>query len=74
MRAWPRERRRNPGLRANPYTELLDAIDVHGRLDGRDPVNHALYLWLHTNLPTYVLTFLGSALPTTPPVLWRGEQ
>jgi asparagine synthase (glutamine-hydrolysing) len=50
------------GLRANPYTELLDAIDVQGRLAGRDPVNQALYLWSHTNLPTYVLTFLGDRM------------
>ena len=50
------------GLRANPYTELLDAIDVPGRLGGRDPVNQASYLWSHTTLPTYVLTYLGDRM------------
>lgn len=50
------------GLRANPYTELLDALDVRRRVTGRDPVNQALYLWTHTHLPTYVLTFLGDRM------------
>ena len=49
-------------LRANPYTELLDSVDVRGRLAGRDPVNQALYLWTRTQLPTYVLTFLGDRM------------
>jgi asparagine synthase (glutamine-hydrolysing) len=49
-------------LRANPFTELLDSVDVRGRLTGRDPVNQALYLWTRTQLPTYVLTFLGDRM------------
>ncbi|HZZ50724.1 MAG TPA: asparagine synthase (glutamine-hydrolyzing) [Pseudonocardia sp.] len=49
-------------LLANPYTELLDAVDVHGRLHGRDRLNQALYLWTHTHLATYVLTFLADRM------------
>ncbi|HYG86640.1 MAG TPA: asparagine synthase (glutamine-hydrolyzing) [Azospirillum sp.] len=47
------------GLRANPYAELLDGFDVRNRLAGRDPVNQALYLWTHLQLPNYVLTVLA---------------
>ncbi|MGH3928830.1 MAG: asparagine synthase (glutamine-hydrolyzing) [Pseudonocardiaceae bacterium] len=52
---------RRTQLRANPYTELLDALDVR-RLIGRDPVNQALYIWTRTHLPTFVLTFLGDRM------------
>jgi hypothetical protein len=31
-------------MRASPYAELLDSIDIHRRLSGRDPVNQSLYL------------------------------
>jgi asparagine synthase (glutamine-hydrolysing) len=50
------------GLRAEPYTELLDTLDVHRRLAGRDPVNQALYIWTRTVLPTYILTVLGDRM------------
>jgi asparagine synthase (glutamine-hydrolysing) len=50
------------GVRANPYTEVLDALDVRGRMIGRDPVNQALYLWTRTTLATYILTFLGDRM------------
>lgn len=53
---------RSVGMRANPYTELLDALDVHGRLTGRDPVNQGLYVWTRTHLATYVLTFLADRM------------
>lgn len=47
---------------ANPYTELLDSLDVRGRLSGRDPLNQGLYIWTRTHLPTYVLTFLADRM------------
>jgi asparagine synthase (glutamine-hydrolysing) len=50
---------REAGLRADPCTELLDTLDVHRRLAGRDPVNQALYIWTRTMLPTFILTVLG---------------
>ena len=50
------------GLRADPYTELLDALDVRRRLAGRDPVNQALYIWTRTMLPNYMLTVLGDRM------------
>ena len=50
------------GRRADPYTELLDSLDVRGRIAGRDPVNQALYLWTRSHLPTYVLTVLADRM------------
>jgi asparagine synthase (glutamine-hydrolysing) len=49
-------------MRANPYTDLLDTLDVPGRLAGRDPVNQALYIWTLTQLPTFILTVLGDRM------------
>jgi asparagine synthase (glutamine-hydrolysing) len=48
--------------RASPYAELLDAIDIHGRLAGRDPVNQSLYLWNQTILVNTILTYLGDRM------------
>lgn len=45
-----------------PYADLLDFIDVRGRLSGRNPVNQALYLWGRTQLSNYVLTYLGDRM------------
>ncbi|MGH3934042.1 MAG: asparagine synthetase B family protein, partial [Pseudonocardiaceae bacterium] len=53
---------RNAEQPANPYTELLDTLDVPGRLAGRDPVNQALYIWTRTALPNAILTFLGDRM------------
>lgn len=50
------------GLRADPYTDLLDALDVRRRLAGRDPVNQALYIWTRTVLPNFILTVLGDRM------------
>ncbi len=50
------------GLRTDPYTELLDSLDVPGRLAGRDPVNQALYIWTRTLLPNFILTALGDRM------------
>jgi asparagine synthase (glutamine-hydrolysing) len=47
---------------ASPYAELLDAIDIHGRLSGRDPVNQSLYLWNQTILVNTILTYLGDRM------------
>jgi asparagine synthase (glutamine-hydrolysing) len=48
--------------RGNPYAELLDTIDTHARLSGRDPVNQSLYLWNHTVLVNTILTYLGDRM------------
>jgi asparagine synthase (glutamine-hydrolysing) len=48
--------------RASPYAELLDTIDIHGRLSGRDPVNQSLYLWNQTVLVNTILTYLGDRM------------
>lgn len=53
---------RAAALRAEPYTALLDALDIPGRLAGRDPVNQALYIWTQTLLPTFILTSLGDRM------------
>jgi asparagine synthase (glutamine-hydrolysing) len=44
------------------FGELLDRLDVSGRLNGRAPVNQALYLWAKTFLPNYILTVLGDRM------------
>jgi asparagine synthase (glutamine-hydrolysing) len=49
-------------VRAGAYTELLDFTDVRGRMSGRDPLNQALYLWGRTQLPNYVLAYLGDRM------------
>lgn len=48
--------------RTNPYTELLDTLDVPRRLTRRDPVNQALYVWSKTMLVNYVLTVLADRM------------
>jgi asparagine synthase (glutamine-hydrolysing) len=48
--------------RASPYAELLDSIDIRGRLCGRDPVNQSLYLWNQTVLVNTILTYLGDRM------------
>jgi asparagine synthase (glutamine-hydrolysing) len=50
------------GLRADPYAELLDSLDVRRTLHGRDPVNQAMSIWTRTMLPNYLLTFLGDRM------------
>jgi asparagine synthase (glutamine-hydrolysing) len=46
----------------DPYRPFLNALDVHGQLAGRPPVNQSLYLWAKTQLPNYVLTMLGDRM------------
>ncbi|MGH3963904.1 MAG: asparagine synthase (glutamine-hydrolyzing) [Pseudonocardiaceae bacterium] len=53
---------REAALRTDPYAELLDSLDVPGRLAGRDPVNQALYIWTRTVLPNFILTALGDRM------------
>jgi len=45
-----------------PYHALLSSLDVRGQLEGRAPVNQALYLWAKTLLPGYILTMLGDRM------------
>jgi asparagine synthase (glutamine-hydrolysing) len=45
-----------------PYHALLSQIDVRRQLQGRAPVNQALYLWAKTLLPGYILTVLGDRM------------
>jgi asparagine synthase (glutamine-hydrolysing) len=49
-------------VRASPYADLLDTIDIRGRLSGRDPVNQSLYLWNQTVLVNTILTYLGDRM------------
>jgi asparagine synthase (glutamine-hydrolysing) len=46
----------------NPYAELLDSIDIRGRLCGRDRVNQSLYLWNQTLLVNTCLAYLGDRM------------
>jgi asparagine synthase (glutamine-hydrolysing) len=43
----------------DPYAEFLGAFDVPGRLEGRDPLHQALYLWIKSALAVYILRTLG---------------
>jgi asparagine synthase (glutamine-hydrolysing) len=45
-----------------PFSALLNDLDVRGQLAGRDPVNQSLYLWSKTALPNYILTVLGDRM------------
>jgi asparagine synthase (glutamine-hydrolysing) len=44
------------------FHALLNEVDVHGQLAGREPVHQSLYLWSKTLLPAYVLTMLGDRM------------
>lgn len=41
---------------------ILDDIDVHGQLAGRDALHQSLYLWSKTVLCGYILTMLGDRM------------
>jgi len=41
---------------------FLNQLDVRGQLEGRDPLNQALYLWSKSMLPNYILTVLGDRM------------
>jgi len=41
---------------------FLNQLDVHGQLEGRDPLNQALYLWCKSMLPNYILNVLGDRM------------
>lgn len=41
---------------------FLSSIDVRGRLEGRNAVHGALYLWAKTILPHYILSNLGDRM------------
>jgi asparagine synthase (glutamine-hydrolysing) len=48
--------------RGEDFQALLNDVDVHGQLAGREPVHQSLYLWSKTLLPGYVLTMLGDRM------------
>jgi asparagine synthase (glutamine-hydrolysing) len=41
---------------------FLDAFDIPGVLDGRDPLNKSLFVWAKSFLPTYILNLLGDRM------------
>lgn len=41
---------------------FFNDIDVHGQLNGREPLHQSLYLWSKTRLPNYLLTLLGDRM------------
>jgi asparagine synthase (glutamine-hydrolysing) len=41
---------------------FLDALDVPGLLEGRDPLNKSLFVWAKSFLPTYILNLLGDRM------------
>ena len=53
--------RANVGEREG-YHALLNDLDVHRQLAGRDPVHQSLYLWSKTLLPNYILAMLGDRM------------
>jgi asparagine synthase (glutamine-hydrolysing) len=57
-----RDRVKERLIAANPYADLLDTIDIRGRLSGRDPVNQSLYLWNRSVLVNTILTYLGDRM------------
>lgn len=44
------------------FTHLFSSLDVPARLQGRNAVDAALYLWAKTALPGYILTVLGDRM------------
>jgi asparagine synthase (glutamine-hydrolysing) len=57
-----RPTKRAATLQTNPYTELLEALEVHATLQGRDALNQSLSIWTRTMLPNYILTVLGDRM------------
>ena len=45
-----------------PFQTLLSAIDIPGRVAGRDAVNISLYLWQKTMLINFILTVLADRM------------
>jgi asparagine synthase (glutamine-hydrolysing) len=41
---------------------FLDALDIPGVLNGRDPLNKSLFVWAKSFLPNYILNFLGDRM------------
>ena len=46
----------------NPYELTLSRLPLSERIRGRDPLNQSLYLWSHTMLHNFILTFLGDRM------------
>jgi asparagine synthase (glutamine-hydrolysing) len=45
-----------------PYAQFLAALDIPGRVTGRDAVNASLYTWQKTMLVNFILTILGDRM------------
>lgn len=41
---------------------ILDDVDIHGQLKGRDALHQSLYLWSKTVMRSYILTVLGDRM------------
>lgn len=44
------------------FRVFLNRFDIHGQVEGRDPVNQSLYLWTKSMLPNYLLNMLGDRM------------
>ena len=42
--------------------QFLNAFDIPGVLEGRDPLNKSLFVWAKSFLPTYILNLLGDRM------------
>jgi len=62
MRALMRDDFLEPFRRTDVIATLLSSLDVRGRLEGRNAVHSALYLWAKTILPHYILSNLGDRM------------
>ena len=62
MRALMRDDFLEPHRRTDVIATLLSSLDVRGRLEGRNAVHGALYLWAKTALPHYILSNLGDRM------------
>jgi asparagine synthase (glutamine-hydrolysing) len=62
MRGLMRDDFLEPHRRTDVIATLLSSLDVRGRLQGRNAVHGALYLWAKTALPHYILSNLGDRM------------
>lgn len=62
MRGLMRDDFLEPLRRTDVIGTLLSSLDVRGRLEGRNAVHSALYLWAKTILPHYILSNLGDRM------------
>lgn len=62
LRALMRDDFLEPHRQTDVIATLLSSLDVRGRLEGRNAVHSALYLWAKTILPHYILSNLGDRM------------